>query len=161
MGAAGIAVAVGILIAASIVIELFATGRPEARREALPVAEQAVCNRDVRSLLERLVREAARLEQLPLEGRTTDLIAMWDGFAQSWGDDWRALGERCRFAQLADRGLGTAYDRIAWVHHTLPTTKLKYAEQMARFSRDLAGEVAEMRSALDKSLKDLEEPKSR
>jgi hypothetical protein len=150
------AVAVGILITASIVIELFATGRPEARREALSVEEQAVCNREVRLLLERLVREASRLELLPLEGRPTDLVATWDTFGGKWGDDWRALGERCRFAQLADRGLGTAYDRTAWVHHTLPTTKLKYAEKMARFSRDLAGEVAEMERALDKSLADLE-----
>lgn len=145
----------GILITASIVIELFATGRPEARREAPTAAEMAECNRGVRLLLERLVREEARLEQLPLESPTTDPIATWDVFARAWDEDWRAAGERCRFDQLTDRGLGTAFDRMAWVHRTLPTTKLKYAEKMARFSRDLAGEVAEMRSALDKSLADL------
>jgi hypothetical protein len=149
--------AIGVLVTASIVIELFATGRPAARREAPSAAEQAACNRDVRALLERLVREAARLEQLPLEGRGEDLVKTWDSTIQAWDDEWAALGERCRFAQLADRGLGTAYDRIAWVHHSLPTTKLKYAEMMARFSRDLAGEVAEMRRALDKSLVDLGE----
>jgi hypothetical protein len=148
--------AFGILVAASIVIELFATGRREARREALEPGEQVACNAEVRVLLERLAREAARLELLPLEGRPADLIANWDAFAVSWETAWSAADARCRFSQLADRGLGTAYDRVAWVHRSLPTTKLKYAEKMARFSRDLAGEVAQMRRALDKSLADLE-----
>jgi hypothetical protein len=155
-GLIAVGAALGVLVSASIVIDLFATGRKEARREALAAPELAACHADVRLLLERLAREAARLELLPLEGRPGDLVTTWDGFAGSWDTAWREIDTRCRFSQLADRGLGTAYDRMAWVHRSLPSTKKKYAEKMARFSRDLAGEVAQMRRALDKSLADLE-----
>lgn len=152
------AAALAILISASIVIELFATPRAAADRATPGAAEQLACNREVQALLDRLVREAARVELTPLESRGDigQLGASWDAFSGEWDAEWRAAEARCRFAALADRGLGTAFDRMAWVHRSLPTTKLKYAEQMARFSRDLAPEVAEMRRALDKSHADLE-----
>jgi hypothetical protein len=145
-----------ILVSASIVIELFATraGAAPARPGA---AEQLACNEAVRELLDRLVREAARMEMVPLDGKVEDLAKAWDGFSVAWDDDWRAAERRCGFDELAESGLGVAFDRVARVHGSLPATKLKYAEQMARFTQDLAAEVAEMRSALDKSHADLVE----
>jgi hypothetical protein len=109
------------------------------------------CNRQVRELLDGLVREAAHLEVAPLSTDIEDPAAEWDREGKGWEARWRAADARCRFSQLADQGLGTAYDRMAWVHRSLPRTRLKFTERMARFSDDLAEEVGEMRRALDKS----------
>ena len=150
------AVAFAILVSASIVIELFAT-RAGATPTRPGAAEQLACNEAVRGLLDRLVREGSRLEVMPLEGsgKIDELVQSWDRFSVAWDDDWRAAQTRCGFDVLAESGLGVAFDRAARVHRSLPATKLKYAEQMARFTHDLAAEVAEMRRALDKSHADL------
>lgn len=144
-----------LLITASIVNDLF-LGRPPAaeRAAALSPAEKLACVRDVRGLLEGLVHEVAQLE---LESLTSDaeLDASWDVFGAAWDRDWRDSDARCRFEELADKGLGTAFDRTAWVHRSLPRTKLQYREWMGRFSRDLRPEIEEMRRALDRSQADL------
>jgi hypothetical protein len=148
--------AFAVLVTASIVIELFA-GRRGAGSARPDTAEQLACNQDVQRLLDRLVREASRIQLMPLEGikRLDEVAAGWDQFSLAWDESWRAAEERCQFDRFAESGLGVAFDRTARVHGALPMTKLKYAEQMARFTHDLAAEVAEMRRALDKSHDDL------
>jgi len=125
-----------------------------ARAAALSPADILACNREVRGLLEGLVIEASRLAQAPL-GSDEALGASWDEFEGRWDEAWNGLETRCRFSELADQGLGTAYDRTAWVYRSLPRARLQYKEWMARFSRDLRIEIAEMRRALDKSQADL------
>jgi hypothetical protein len=143
---------VGLLITVSIVNDLFLGRTPPSARTALSPDELLACNRDVRGLLEGLVREATRLQ---LEGLTSDggeaTSESWQVAGERWDRTWREVDARCRFDALADQGLGPAYDRIAWVHRSLPRTKLQYTEWMARFSRDLRPEIGEMRRALDKS----------
>jgi hypothetical protein len=152
-------VLLALLITVSVVNDLF-LGRPppSERTAALSPSEMVTCNRDVRALLERIVREASRLEAATLRGDDLGALgASWDAFGNEWQRSWDEVEARCRFAALADKGLGTAYDRTAWVHQSLPRLKLKYREWMARFSRDLAPEIAEMQRALDKSQVDLDE----
>ena len=156
--AAGLAALVSILITASIVNDLFLRRPPAAARAAaLSPADILACNREVRGLLEGLVLEASRLAQAPL-GSDEALGASWDEFEGRWDEAWNGLETRCRFSELADQGLGTAYDRTAWVYRSLPRARLQYKEWMARFSRDLRIEIAEMRRALDKSQADLGTP---
>ncbi len=144
-----------VLITASIVKDLFLGRPPKAERAAaLTSAELLACHGDVRALLDGLVREAARLQLEPLD-HDEATSTTGDAFGADWDRRWRDLESRCRFPELADRGLGTAYDRMAWVHRSLPRTKLQVREWMARFSRDLRPEIAEMRRALDKSQADL------
>ena len=147
---------VAVLIIVSIVNDLFLGRAPPRGRAALSQDELLACNRDVRALLESLVRESARLQLAPLTGDET-MGQSWDVAGESWDRTWREVEGRCRFDALADQGLGAAYDRIAWVHRSLPRTKLQYTEWMARFSRDLRPEIGEMRRALDKSQAVLQE----
>ena len=120
--------------------------------------ELLACNRAVRDLLERLVDETADLERSTLAGETLDLGAEWDAFANRWQSDWEGTGARCGFGELEGSGLGAGYDRMAWVHRNLPTTRLKFRELVAHFSRDVGVDVAEMRDALDKSRAGLAPP---
>ena len=150
--------AFALLVTASIVIELFASDRARGDAARPDPALQLACNQEVTRLLDTLVREAARIELMPLDGvrRMDELADGWDRFARGWDERWRAAEDRCRFERFAETGLGVAFDRVAWVHQSLPEAKLKYAEQMARFTTDLAAEVAAMTRALDKSRADLE-----
>jgi hypothetical protein len=129
------AAAFAVLTTASVVNELFLRRPPATERVALSPAEMSSCNHVVRALLDGLVREPTR---------------SWDALDAEWEEAWKQAETRCGFSTLADKGLGAAYDRMASVHRSLPRTKLKVREWMARFSTDLAPEIAEMRRALDK-----------
>jgi hypothetical protein len=142
-----------ILLAASVVVDLFFSHRVSTS-PVLGPRDLVACNGAVRGLLDSLVRETATLETEALVG-DHDVGAEWDAFAGGWQRDWDGAAQRCGFGELEGTGKGAAYDRMAWVHRNLPTTRLKYRELLAHFSRDLGVDVAEMRDALDKSLADL------
>ena len=146
-----------VLIATSIVLDLFAY-RPLTPAQTLGPEELVACNRAVRGLLDGLVDQVARLEQATLSRQIPDIGADWDAFASRWQASWEATGGRCGFGELEGNGLGTGYDRMAWVHRNLPTTRLKLRELVSHFSRDVGVDVAEMRDALDKSQADLASP---
>lgn len=135
-----------VLISASIVIELIGDRTPHTDAPVLTPAQIAACRRDVAGLLEGLLEESARVQ---VAG--ADRGASWDAFGARWDDSWHAVDERCRFGELAERGLGAAYDRAAAVHRSLPRTRLKVGHLLTRYARDLADEVAGMRRALEDS----------
>jgi hypothetical protein len=156
--ALGLAVAapvglLAILISASIVVDLFFSHRVTGAR-APTAADLVACNGAVRALLDGLVRETAMLETEALAG-DHDTGAEWDAFSVSWQRDWEQTGARCGFGELEGTGKGAGYDRMAWVHRNLPTTRLKYRDLLAHFARDVGVDLAEMREALDRSLTDL------
>jgi hypothetical protein len=146
-----------LLISASVVLDLFAHRRINPARNLGP-EELLACNQAVRDLLNRLVDETASLERSTLAGEAHDLGAEWDAFATRWQTDWEDTGARCGFGELEGSGFGAAYDRMAWVHRNLPTTRLKFRELVAHFSRDVGVDVGEMRDALDKSRAGLAPP---
>ncbi|MBI4508330.1 MAG: hypothetical protein HY698_01760 [Deltaproteobacteria bacterium] len=137
------------LIVVSIVSELFF--RRGERHPASPPADPLQCNQDVQGLLEDLGNTAVNLQREAVTGNATDLGGRWEEFAKEWQKRWDLVNTRCQFDELADTGLGPAYDRMASVHRSLPTLKLKYRELMKRFSDEQAAELADMRSALEKS----------
>lgn len=143
-----------LLLLGSIAKELFL--RPGQRPPRPSPADLLECNRDVRRLLESLGDQAAQLQLDAIHGAGGDLGGRWEAFTRSWQENWDRVNNRCGFDLLADTGQGVAYDRMAWVHRNLATTRLKYREMMARFSQGLAHELAEMRRALARSLADLE-----
>jgi hypothetical protein len=136
-------------VIASIVHELFLR---RGERPPLPnPTDLLTCNRDVGDLLEGLGRTAAELQREAATGDPEDLGGRWERFAADWQERWHKVNRRCRFDELADTGLGPAYDRMAWVHRNLPGVKLKYREAMKRFTDEQAGEIKEMREALKRS----------
>ncbi len=140
----------GGLLLVSVLTELFSSNAVAGNQPP----DVAGCARDVGTLLDDLDHTAASLQQDAIHVPAGDLATRWDTFSRDWQTRWLAVGARCRFQSLAGSGLGTAYDRVAEVHHQLGTTRLKYRDLMARFSRDLADELGEMRRALDRSLAD-------
>ena len=149
----GLGAAFALLLVTSVVVDLFFSRRDARQPATLSRGELVACNRSVRDMLEALVRETANLES---RSDLRDLSAEWDDFAEAWQRDFGTIGERCGFDHMDSSGMGTGYDRMAWVYRHLPTTKLKFRDLMAHYSRDLNVEVAEMRDALNKSQEALE-----
>lgn len=138
-----------LLVLSSIVYDLFLR---RGQRPALPSpTDLAGCNDDVRALLEGLGTTAATLQAQAVTGDPTDLGGRWERFSADWQRRWGEVNERCRFDELADTGLGPAYDRMAWVHRRLPPLRLEYRELMKRFTAGIAMTLEEMRRALDRS----------
>jgi len=155
VGALGLAAAWVVL---SIVVELFfGHGRRVRAPEPTP-ADLLACNHDVRGLFEDPGKTAAELQAAAVVGDARDLDARWEEFSRHlWQERWEQVLRRCKFDELAETGLGPAYDRMARVHRELPAMMLEYREMMRRFTREQARELDAMRHALDKSRKLLEE----
>ena len=143
-----------VLVLSSVIVELFF--RRSERTAAPTPADLLACNRDVERLLGSLGESAGRLHGEALSGDDAVLRSRWHEFDRAWQRDWQQVNERCGFDELADTGLGTAYDRMAQVHRALPRMKLKVRELIERFDAELAEDVTEMRRALDRSHDDLE-----
>ena len=147
------------LLIASIVTNLFFHGHRPDRAAPEPTATDLLsCNHDVEMLLEDLGRSSTELQAQAVQGEAHDLGARWEEFArQKWQPRWEEVLRRCKFDELAETGLGPAYDRMAAVHRELPGMMLRYREMMKRFTNDQARDLEAMRTALDKSRRLLEE----
>lgn len=158
---AGIYLSVGalgsLLVLSSIVVDLFFHGG-SASPEPAP-ADLLACNREVRALLTDLAVTSAEIQKSAATAdlQEQDLGGRWEEFSRTWQRQWSTVNDRCQFDELADTGLGPAFDRMAWVHRRLPGLRLEYREHMKRFTENQADELAEMREALDKSLELLEQ----
>jgi hypothetical protein len=141
-----------LLIAASVIADLFFTGKERARLPAPSAVDPLRCNHDVRELLEALGGKAAELELDAVKGDGKNLGARWEAFAERWEAEWRAVGARCAFDDgPAESARGPAFERVAWVHRNLIELARKYRGMMARFDEEQAREIARMREALDRS----------
>ena len=111
------------------------------------------CNRDVAALLGALGSETAALMAQP----TAEIDRHWEEFSRNWRKTYDEVNARCRFQELANTNLGTAYDRMAGVHAELPAMRLKYQDLLVRFDEEQADELGRMQRALENSLAALEE----
>lgn len=152
-----------VLLISSIVIELFF--RP-GFRAALPTTSDLLdCNQAVQELLEHLNETATRIQasvtarELPKAEAPspTDLGDRWADFSHDWQKQWEAINAGCRFDERAGTGLGEGFDRMAYVHQSLPGLRLRYQRMLKQFAEDQAEDIADMRRALAKSRKILEE----
>jgi hypothetical protein len=152
-------VAVGFaLLTASVLKELLLGDRQNELPEAAvspedPDPEELLrCQQAVLSLLDDLGTKTCELLSIPPRGGAVgELSSAWEEFSDGWLETWQAVGARCGFRQLADTNMGIAYDRMAWVHGDLRTTRLKYQSLLVRFENEQAAELAHMRRALDLS----------
>jgi hypothetical protein len=113
------------------------------------------CQADVERLFHEVVDHTfdlqARASRQPL-----DLAQQWEMFWQRWRDDWSEVGERCRFVELRDRGLGTAFDRLAYAHEALEQTGLKFATFLRNYIDNQVPHIEEIRRGLEASRRGLE-----
>jgi hypothetical protein len=149
----------GVLLTASVAQALFwhrpavdLTG-PKLSAENPNPKELIGCNRDVADLLAALGATTTALMADP----SPDMHRRWEEFSRQWRKHYDEVDERCRFSELANTNMGTAYDRMAGVHGDLPAMRLKYQGLLVRFDEEQADEIDRMRRALDLSLAALEE----
>ncbi len=103
------------------------------------------CEADVRALLDDL---AVR--------RAPDDKGAWQAVDETWQRRWEEAGARCRFEELRDKGLGEAYDHIAWAHAELPEVHRAYVALLKSYYARQQPRVEELRQALESSRRTLE-----
>lgn len=115
------------------------SGRPDDREAQLR------CNADLRKLLDDLDWSAVT-------------CAGGDARTVSDGRDerWREVGARCRFEELRDRGMGTAFDHLAWVHAELQGVHRAQAGLLKSYQASRPPRVMDLRHALETSRRTLE-----
>lgn len=118
--------------------------------------ELLACHDDLSDLLTRLGAEAGRLVALPAETGGVDIGTAWNEAASAWRRDREAAGVRCRFEELATAQRGAAYERMANVYAELPEVLEAYEDILEEFDDHPAGELAQMREALERSRETLE-----
>jgi hypothetical protein len=123
--------------------------------DARNVEEVLTCQDDVERLFRELKDETFRL--LGLVGKNdTDVAEQWDDFSKRWHDRWSEVGQRCRFAELRDRGLGAEFDRLAWAHEDLEDMKLKFAALLRNYIDEQGPHIESIRRSLEASRRGLE-----
>jgi hypothetical protein len=159
-----LAASVAILLAASVVKELFfrRAGAEVAKAAPVPrpaVAELLECHRMVLDLFDGLGRETGELLARPLktEVQHGELASRWEDISRAWRDAWDVAEVRCRFSALAETEMGVPFERLAKVHGGLPAMRLKYQALLVRFDDEQADDLARMRRDLDRSRHELEE----
>lgn len=143
---------------ASVVHELFL--RKQAVAAGPPVAnavELLRCHDAVSELLEDLGKTAAGLELEAVTGDGRELAQRWAEHERDWRRRWTATNELCRFDRTADPALGPAFEWISGVWERLPAVQLQYRDMMRRFADHPGSDLEEMRAALDRSRRLLQE----
>ncbi len=146
----------GLLIAASVIVDLFFSGTKRAGGAPAAAVDLVRCNQDVSGLLDRVGAGAAELQLEAVRGDRAGRAARVQASVERWQDDWRAVGGRCAFDDASAGVPGTAFERMAWVHRNLPALAGKSREMMARFDEEQAREMARMREALQRSRAELQ-----
>jgi hypothetical protein len=80
----------------------------------------------------------------------------WQQFSQDWTVRWRELGERCRFDELLDTGLGPGVDGTARAFHELGDVQRIYSGMIRTMVERHAMRIADLREALAKAHRQLE-----
>jgi hypothetical protein len=117
--------------------------------------EMLICQGDVERLFHDLNERTFTLPTL-VSQREANVAQQWDMFSKRWRTEWQEVGERCRFLELRDRGLGTAFDRLAYSHADLEDVELKFAALLRNYIDQQMPHIEEIRRNLDESRKGLE-----
>jgi hypothetical protein len=73
-----------------------------------------------------------------------------------WRRKWREVGQHCRFNELSGKVVQPGFDELAAVYADLEELDIGYAALLARFGRQLAPRVDDMRKSLQASRQSLE-----
>ena len=113
------------------------------------------CQDRVEQLFKDLNDETFGLQGL-VGKKDTDLAQQWEDFSKTWQDKWSEVGQRCRFVEMRDRGLGADFDRLAWAHEDLEDMKLKYAALLRNYIDEQVPHIESIRRSLETSRRGLE-----
>jgi hypothetical protein len=73
-----------------------------------------------------------------------------------WRRKWREVGQHCRFNELSGKVVQPGFDELAAVYADLEELDIGHAALLARFGRQLAPRVDDMRKSLQASRQSLE-----
>jgi hypothetical protein len=119
------------------------------------IDEVMTCQSDVEQLFKDLNDETFGLQGL-VGKKDADLAIQWEDFSKRWHDRWSEVGQRCRFVELRDRGLGADFDRLAWAHEDLEDMKLKFAALLRNYIDEQVPHIESIRRSLETSRRGLE-----
>lgn len=157
---AALAVAGGVAwMIASVAHSLFS--HPEVRSrimfsgKANDIDAQLDCQHEVSALFTELNHKSF---ELPKDAALQDfeLVGEWEAFSRSWKQRWRQVGVQCRFNELAGRGIGAGYDRLAVVHEQLELMQRAYSVLIDNYLSHHASRVDELRHSLKTSREEIE-----
>jgi len=157
-------VAVGgiLYLLASIAVSVFAKRQVPLKGKpinAQNIDEVLVCQDNVEQLFKDLNDETFSLQGLVGKQDTeagARLAMQWEDFSKRWHDRWSEVGQRCRFVELRDRGLGADFDRLAWAHEDLEDMKLKFAALLRNYIDEQVPHIESIRRSLEASRRGLE-----
>ena len=150
---------VGGWLIASVAHSLFAHPKVRSRimfsGKADDIEAQLDCQGEVNGLFVELNRKSF---DLPKDAALQDfeLVDQWEDFSKSWKQRWRQIGVRCRFSELAGRGIGAGYDRLAVVHEQLELMQRAYSVLIDNYLSHHASRVDELRHSLKTSREEIE-----
>lgn len=73
----------------------------------------------------------------------------WADEGARWRNEWRAVGMRCRFADLRGGNLAKEQENMAAVHAELVETETDYTRELRRFGSGLAPRLDRVRERLE------------
>jgi hypothetical protein len=129
--------------------------RPRISGRADSVAELMSCERDVDRLFRDLGDQVFGLQALTAR-QEIDLAQRWEDWRKGWLARWLEVEHRCRFRELRDRGYGTAYDRMAYVHEELEEIEQRLDSLLRSFIEHEAPRLDEIRRELDRVRRELD-----
>jgi hypothetical protein len=163
IGTFGIAAVIIAWLIASVAHSLFA--HPAVRRSATfsgradDVEALLDCQADVESLFDDVNRKLFELQAL---GARYDIeqAEQWEAFSKQWKRRRQEIGQRCRFDELENHGLGAAYDHLAAVYGELEEVQRAYAVLLYNYIDHHASRVEDIRTTLKSSRTTFERQRS-
>jgi hypothetical protein len=118
------------------------------------------CQGDVEGLFAEVNRELFALQALGASHKD-EMAQKWEAFSKEWEARRREIGARCRFSELENRGLGSAYDHLATVYDDLEDVQHAYTVLLDNFIDHHASRVDDIRRTLEASRRALEHERAR
>ncbi|HJZ84451.1 MAG TPA: hypothetical protein VKN99_04730 [Polyangia bacterium] len=148
---------------ASIAVSVFSRRQVHLRRAPITgqdLDDLLTCQSDVEKLF-REINERTFDLQARAAVKEVDLAQHWEEFSKRWHEQFLEVGQRCRFVELRDRGLGTAFDRLAYAHADLEDVEHKFATLLRNYIDDQVPTIEDIRRSLEASRRGLEAQKRR
>jgi hypothetical protein len=158
---ASVAILAILYLLTSIAWSVFRRGQVRLRRapiQAGNIDDLLQCQAEVERLFQEMNDRTFDLHALAAH-KESDLAQQWEVFSQRWRGDWAEVDARCRFEELRDRGLGTAFDRLAYAHEALHTLQLKFASGLKNYIDNEAPQIEGIRRGLAEARTGLEKQK--
>lgn len=110
------------------------------------------CHADISALLKNLGDIAGDLKAAPTRDAAAEIDSLWERRSRQWRSEYEDVGARCRPSSLADAHRGAhGLGPMAEVYAKLPAMLRRYQTLLEQFDDPMAGELAQMRRALDRS----------